>query len=438
MHFRGTVEVTSKNSGDTTMGLGSGWRRAGWLRSLPMRAIACTAAVAAAVVGAAPAQGEMTGKAFTILVITDLSTVYSDTSGKGSVDAAKMAIADFGGSVNGVPIKLIVLDNKLDVGITVNKTRQLIETQGVNMITDVTGSAAAIEVAKLAKKYKVTTTFVSPGTTALTNDFCTKYAWHYAWDTYALANLAATKVTKLGAKRWYFITADYAFGHSLLEQFSRAAKAAGGTVVGNDMVPFPNDDFSSFLLKAQAAHADAIGILESGQDLRNAVKQAGEFGLMNGSVRLVPGQMNLTDVAALGISAWSGAILADPWYWNYDDRTREWSGRFRKLYGFAPGSLHAGNYSSVMQVLNTVKRIGSDDPDKIAAALEGSTFDDFFARNATFRKADHIVVHDMYLEQVKKANEVKTPDDVFTVLATVAGKDAFMPASESTCKHDWQ
>ena len=155
------------------MGLGSGWRRAGWLRSLPMRAVACTAALAAAVGGAAPAQGEMTGKAFTILVITDLSTVYSDTSGKGSVDAAKMAIADFGGSVNGVPIKLIVLDNKLDVGITVNKTRQLIETQGVNMITDVTGSAAAIEVAKLAKKYKVTTTFVSPGTTALTNDFCT-------------------------------------------------------------------------------------------------------------------------------------------------------------------------------------------------------------------------------------------------------------------------
>jgi branched-chain amino acid transport system substrate-binding protein len=415
-----------------------GFLRAGWLRSVSKKAVACTAGLAAALGGAASAQAQMTGKAFTILVITDLSTVYSDTSGKGSVNAAKMAISDFGGSVNGVPIKLIVLDNKLDVGITVNKTRQLIETQGVNMITDVTGSAAAIEVAKLAKKYKVTTTFVSPGTTALTNEFCTKYAWHYAWDTYALANLAATKVTKLGARRWYFITADYAFGHSLLEQFSRAAKAAGGTVVGNDMVPFPNDDFSSFLLKAQAAHADAIGLLESGQDLRNAVKQAGEFGLMSGSVRLVPGQMNLTDVAALGISAWSGAILADPWYWNYDDRTRDWTSRYRKLYGSAPGSLHAGNYSAVTQVLNAVKKTGSDDPDKIAAALEGTTFDDFFARNATFRKADHIVVHDMYLEQVKKANEVKTPDDVFTVLATVSGKDAFMPASESTCKHDWQ
>lgn len=438
MHSCEVVEVTSKNSGDATMKHIGGLLRAGWLRSVSKKAVACIAGFAAALGGAASAQAQMTGKAFTILVITDLSTVYSDTSGNGSVNAAKMAISDFGGSVNGVPIKLIVLDNKLDVGITVNKTRQLIETQGVNMITDVTGSAAAIEVAKLAKKYKVTTTFVSPGTTALTNEFCTKYAWHYAWDTYALANLAATKVTKLGARRWYFITADYAFGHSLLEQFSRAAKAAGGTVVGNDMVPFPNDDFSSFLLKAQAAHADAIGLLESGQDLRNAVKQAGEFGLMSGSVRLVPGQMNLTDVAALGISAWSGAILADPWYWNYDDRTRDWTSRYRKLYGSAPGSLHAGNYSAVTQVLNAVKKTGSDDPDKIAAALEGTTFDDFFARNATLRKADHIVVHDMYLEQVKKAKEVKTPDDVFTVLATVSGKDAFMPASESTCKHDWQ
>jgi branched-chain amino acid transport system substrate-binding protein len=438
MHFRDMGEVTSKNCGDATMALERGLLSSRWLNRLLLRAVACTAALAAALGCALPAQGQMTGKAFTILVITDLSTVYSDTSGKGSVDAVKMAIGDFGGSVNGVPIKLIVLDNKLDVGITVNKTRQLIQTEGVNLITDVTGSAAAIEVAKLAKQYKVTTTFVSPGTTTLTNEFCTKYAWHYAWDTYALANLAATKVTKLGAKRWYFITADYAFGHSLLEQFSRAAKAAGGTVVGNDMVPFPNDDFSSFLLKAQASHADAIGILESGQDLRNAVKQAGEFGLMNGSVRLVPGQMNLTDVAALGIQAWSGAILADPWYWNYDDRTRQWSARFRKTYGFAPGSLHAGNYSAVTQVLNTVKRIGSDDPDKIAAALEGQNFDDFFARNATFRKADHLVTHDIYLEQVKKANEVKTPDDDFTVLAVVPGKDAFMPVSESTCKHDWQ
>jgi branched-chain amino acid transport system substrate-binding protein len=407
-----------------------------WARKLAAGLAAVGLAGLAGLAGG-EARAQMSGKAFTILVITDLSTVYSDTSGKGSVDAVKMAIADFGGNVNGVPIKMIVLDNKLDVGITVNKTRQLIETQGVNMITDVTGSAAAIEVAKLAKKYKVTTTFVSPGTTALTNEFCTKYAWHYAWDTYALANLAATKVTKLGAKRWYFITADYAFGHSLLDQFRRAATAAGGTVVGNDMVPFPNDDFSSFLLKAQAAKADAIGVLESGQDLRNAVKQAGEFGLMNGSVRIVPGQMNLTDVAALGISAWSGAILADPWYWNYDTRTRDWTVRFRKAYGFTPGSLHAGNYSAVMQVLGTVKKIGSDDPDKIAAALEGSSFDDFFSRNATFRKADHIVVRDVYLEQVKQASEVKTPDDVFTVLATVSGKDAFMPASESTCKHDW-
>ena len=165
----------------------------------------------AAMLMAPPASAQMSGKKFTILVITDLSTVFSDTSGKGSVDGVNMAVEDFGGSVNGVPIKVIVLDNKLDVALTVNKTRELIDTEGVNLITDVTSSAAAIAVAKLANERKITTTFVSPGTTALTNEACSKYTWHYAWDTTAMAT-AAGEVTTQGFKKWYFITADYAFG----------------------------------------------------------------------------------------------------------------------------------------------------------------------------------------------------------------------------------
>ncbi|WP_158932145.1 ABC transporter substrate-binding protein [Acidisphaera sp. S103] len=384
-----------------------------------------------------PAEAAMTGKKFTILVITDLSTVFSDTSGKGSVDGVQMAVDDFGGSVNGVPINVIVLDNKLDVALTINKTREIIDSQGVNLITDVTSSAAAIAIAKLANERKITTTFVSPGTTALTNEDCSKYTWHYAWDTTAMAT-AAGRVTEEGFKKWYFITADYAFGHSLLEQFSKTVKAKGGTVLGNDMVPFPNDDFSSYLLKAQSAGAQGIGILESGQDLRNGVKQAREFGLLgDGKIQIVPGQMNFTDVRSTGIDTWSGITAGEIWYWNYDQQTRDWAARFKKRFGMTPASLYAGNYSAVTQVLNTVKKIGTDDPDKIAEALEGSTFSDFFARNATWRKKDHSVIHDMYVIKVKKASEVKQPEDYYDVVATIPGKDVFIPESESTCKHNW-
>jgi branched-chain amino acid transport system substrate-binding protein len=394
--------------------------------------------VIAAMIGVMPpAHAQMSGKQFTILVITDLSTVFSDTSGKGSVDAVNMAVADFGGSVNGVPIKVIVLDNKLDVALTVNRTRELIDTQGVNLITDVTSSAAAIAVAKLANERHITTTFVSPGTTALSNEACSKYTWHYSWDTTAMAT-AAGKVTDEGFKKWYFITADYAFGKSLLEQFSKTAKAHGGEIVGNDMVPFPNDDFSSYLLKAQAAGAQAIGVLEAGQDLRNAVKQTREFGLLEGGkIQIVSGQMNYSDVRSTGVSTWSGITAGEIWYWNYDEQTRAWAQRFLTRFGSQPGSLHAGNYSAVTQVLNTVKRIGTDNPDKIAVALEGTQFNDFFARNGTWRAKDHSVIHDMHVIKVKQPDQVKQPGDYYDVIATIPGKDVFIPEAESTCKHDW-
>ena len=398
--------------------------------------LAAAGLLLAAVAAPDGASAQMSGKKFTILIVTDLSSVYSDTSGKGSVEGVKMAVEDFGGKVNGVPIEVIVLDNKLDVALTLNKTRELIDKEGVNLITDVTSSAAAIAVAKLANEKKVTTTFVSPGTTVLTNDACSKYTWHYAWDTSAMAT-AAAKVTDNGAKRWYFITADFAFGHSLLEQFKKQAVAHGATVLGNDMVPFPNEDFSSFLLKAQAANAQAIGILNSGQDLRNAMKQAGEFGLLSAGIQVVPGQLNVSDIRALVVPAWSGVIAGEIWYWNYDKETREWAERFKKRTGGWPGSLHAANYSAVTQILKTVQKIGTDNPDKIAEALEGTTFSDFFARNAMWRKHDHRVMRDVYVIQVKKQDEVKEPEDFYKVIATVPGEQAFLTEKESTCKHTW-
>jgi branched-chain amino acid transport system substrate-binding protein len=214
--------------------------------------------------------------------------------------------------------------------------------------------------------------------------------------------------------------------------------AKGGTVLGNDMVPFPNDDFSSYLLKARSAGAQGIGILESGQDLRNAVKQVREFGLLgDGKIEIVPGQLNFSDVRSTGIETWTGITAGEIWYWNYDKETRDWADRFKKRTGAMPGSLHAGNYSAITQVLNTVKKIGTDDPDKIAEALEGTSFSDFFARDATWRKKDHSVIHDMYVIKVKQPGKVKQPEDYYDVVATIPGKDVFIPEAESTCKHDW-
>ncbi|MGH6680681.1 MAG: ABC transporter substrate-binding protein, partial [Bradyrhizobium sp.] len=351
------------------------------------------ASLATAALGSRPAAAQPRDKAFTILIVTDMSSIYAGNSGPGSVAAAKMAIKDFGGSVNGTPIRLLVLDNKLNPTLTLNKTRQLIQQEHVNLITDVTSSAAAIEVAKLAAQYRVTTTFVSPGSTVLTNSMCSRYTWHYAWDTYALAEIAGGYITKLGAKRWYFIAADYAYGHDLYNQFKNAVTAAGGTVAGVSFAPFPNSDFSTYILKAKSTRPDAVGLLESGQDVVDAMKQAREFGLAS-EARLVPGQINLSDVRDAGVEAYQGVTAADIWYWNMDARARAWADRFYAVMHFRPGSLHAANYSAVTQILDTVKRIGTDDPDKISDALEGHSFDDMFARHATWRAKDHTVVHD--------------------------------------------
>jgi branched-chain amino acid transport system substrate-binding protein len=385
---------------------------------------------------AAPATAQMKKDKFNILMLTDLSSVYSETSGPGDVEFAKMAVEDFGGKVNGVPINVIVVDNKLDPALSVNKARELIDTQGISLITDVSSSAAAIAIAKLANERHILTTFVSPGTTALTNEVCSKYTWHYGYDTTAMS-VPAKKLTQEGTKKWYFIVADFAFGKSLLDSFSKVVKANGGEILGADLVPFPSDDFSSYLLKARAAGAQAIGILESGQDLRNAVKQAHEFGLVEAGIKIVPGQINLSDVKAVGPEPWSGVTAALIWYWNMDAESRKFTDRFTKRLNFHPGDIHAGNYSAVYQVLKVVQELGTDDPDKVTEAMEGRRFTDMFGRNAVMRKRDHLVVKDTFIGRVKPAAEIKQESDFFEIIGSVPGDQAYYPESESTCKHDW-
>lgn len=383
-----------------------------------------------------PASAQMKKDKFNILMLTDLSSVYSETSGPGDVEFVKMAVQDFGGKVNGVPINVIVVDNKLDPALSVNKAREIIDTQGVSLITDVSSSAAAIAIAKLANERHILTTFVSPGTMALSNEACGKYTWHYGYDTSAMS-VPVKQMTQAGTKKWYFIAADFAFGKSLLDSFTAAVKEYGGQVVGQDLVPFPNDDFSSYLLKAQAAGAQAVGILESGQDLRNAVKQAREFGLMDAGIKIVPGQLNLSDVKALGPDVWAGVNAALIWYWNLDDETRKFSERFHKDLNFYPGDIHAGNYSAVYQVLKVVQELGTDDPDKVTLAMEGRHFSDMFSKDALMRKRDHVVVKRTFVGQVKPASEVKQDGDYFKIIGSVPGDEAYYPEAQSTCKHDW-
>jgi len=398
---------------------------------------AATAVAALGPISIPDASAAMSRNKVTLLIVSDLSGVFADISGLRTVEAVKMAIEDFGGKVNGTPINLLTVDHKNDVGIASSKTRELIETEGVDAIFDVTNSAAAIAVSDIAKRYKVTTVFVTPATTALTNDKCNKYSWHYSYDTYSLGKVAASKITQLGAKRWYTITADYAFGHSFYENYKRNIEAAGGKIIGNDMVPFPNEDFSTYLLKAKAANPDAIAFLNSGQDTINAMKQANEFGLRGGKIRIVPALVYLSDVHALGADSWAGSTISTPWYWNMDAQAREWADRFHKRTGRRPTAHNAGNYSAVTQILKTMTKINSDDGDAIAVALEDSTFQDFFARNAKWRKHDHRVLKDTYLAEIKPAKDLKEPEDYFRIVSTTPGEEAFMPLSESKCKHDW-
>lgn len=390
----------------------------------------------ACLLAAGPSMAQMKKDKFNILMLTDLSSVYSETSGPGDVESVRLAVEDFGGKVNGVPINVIVVDNKLDPALSVNKAREIIDREGVSLITDVSSSAAAIAIAKLADERHILTTFVSPGTTALTNDACSKYTWHYGYDTTAMS-APAVKLTQEGNKKWYFIVADFAFGKSLYDSFSAAVKANGGEVLGADLVPFPSDDFSSYLLKAQAAGAQAIGILESGQDLRNAVKQANEFGLVDAGIKIVPGQLNLSDVKALGPDAWKGVTAALIWYWNLDDESRKYAERIHERLGFYPGDIHAGNYSAVYQILKTVQELGTDDPDKVTEALEGKQFTDMFGRDALMRKSDHLVVKRTYIGEVNPSSEIKTDGDFFKIIDSVPGEVAYYPESQSTCKHDW-
>ena len=374
-----------------------------------------------------------------LAVLNDQSGVYADLSGKNSVVSVQMAIDDFkakyGADALGGTIEVISADHQNKPDLANSKAQEMYDRQAADVILDVPTSSAALAVAGIARDKKKLFIDIGAATTVLTGEQCNRYTFHYAYDTYMLAHGTGAAVTTEVGKEWYIIYPDYAFGQDMEKNFSAAIAAAGGTVVQRDPTPFPNDDFSSFLLKAGSLSPKPtiLGTMQAGGDLVNVVKQYNEFGLRDQGITLAVGLMFITDIHALGPDAFAGTIYTDAWYWNMDAEARAWADRFKEKTGTRPSFAHAANYSAAWQYLEAIRRAGSDDADAVVAQLEGYSFSDFFARNASIRAADHRMIHDAYLAQVKPQSEVTEEWDYVKILKTIPAAEAFMPEPQSTC-----
>ena len=397
-----------------------------------MQAALAAALALPAALALAQAAPKLSGNGIKIGVLTDLSGVYSDLGGQGSITAAQMAIDDWVASNKpAYKIELVYADhqNKADVGS--NKVREWYDTQGVDMVTDALNSAVAIAVAKVTQEKNKILIDTGAASTRLTNEDCTPNTVHYVYDTYALANGPGKAVTKAGGDTWFFLTADYAFGASLEKDTSDAVKANGGKVLGSVKHPLNASDFSSFLLQAQASKAKVVGLANAGGDTINSIKAANEFGLTKNQT-LVGLLTQITDIHALGLPTTQGMMFTEGFYWNLNDETRAWSRRFFEKRKKMPTMLHAGTYSAVTTYLNAVKAAGTDDTATVMKQLKSMTVNDFFAKNGKIRE-DGRFLHDFYLVQVKKPAESKEPWDYYNVKATIPAIEAAQPLSASRC-----
>ncbi len=375
--------------------------------------------------------GSVSGDVVKIGVLTDLSGLYSDLGGQGSVEAARMAVQDFGGKVLGKSIEIVSADhqNKADVGS--NKAREWFDREGVDMITDALNSGVAIAVTKVAGEKKKILMDTGAASTRLTNEDCNPYTVHYVYDTYALANGTGAAMAKAGGDTWFFLTADYAFGHSLETDTGNAVKAAGGKVLGAVRHPLNASDFSSFLLQAQSSKAKVVGLANAGGDTINSIKAANEFGITKNQ-QLAGLLVFISDIHSLGLATTQGMLLTDGWYWDYNDETRKFGKRFFEKRKMMPGMNQTGVYSAVSTYLKAVQAAGTDDADAVMGQLKKMKINDVFAKNAYIR-ADGRMVHDMYLMEVKKPSESKYPWDYLKVKAVIPAEQAFQPLAKSTC-----
>ncbi len=374
---------------------------------------------------------KISGDVVRIGVMTDLSSLYSDLAGPGAITAAQMAVEDFGGTVLGKKIEIVSADhqNKPDVGAS--KAREWIDTQGVDMITELVTSSVALSVMKVGAEKKKPVLIVTAATTRITNEDCNPFTVHWMYDTYALAIGTGRSIVKQGGDSWFFITADYAFGHSLEKDTTEAVKAAGGKVLGSVRHPLNASDFSSYLVQAQASKAKVIGLANAGGDTINAIKAANEFGLTKNQT-LAGLLVFLTDIHSLGLKTTQGMLLTDGFYWDRDERSRKFARRFFERAKKMPSMAHAGTYSATLNYLRAVKEAGTDDGEAVMAQLKKMKISDDVIPEGHIR-VDGRMMKDMYLAEVKKPEDSKYPWDYYTIKQVIPAAQAFQPLSESRC-----
>ena len=384
------------------------------------------AALTGAMLASTAARAQISDDVVKIGVLTDMNGPASTPTGQGSVTAAQMAIDDFGGKVLDKPISIVIGDHQLKADIGASIARRWYDVDQVDLIVDVPVSAVGLAVQNVANEKKKLFIAHSTGTADFHGKFCSPYAMQWVFDTRALAVGTADAVVKRGGDSWFFITDDYAFGHSLERDASAVIVKNGGKVLGSVKPPLATPDLSSFVLQAQASKAKIIGIAGGPPNNMNEIKTGSEFGVFQGGQQMAALLALITDIHSLGLPAAQGLLLTTSFYWDMDDKTREWSKRYFAKMNRMPTMWQAGVYSSVMAYLTAIKETGTDDPLKVAAKMREKPVEDFFSRNGRLRE-DNLMVHDLVLVQVKTPQELKYPWDYYKILAKISGEDAFGP-----------
>lgn len=399
---------------------------------MKLRTLSASMMLASAGLLAQPAMANISDNVIRIGFITDMASVYSDIDGAGGIEAARMAIADAGGEINGKKIELVFADHQNKADVAAARAREWFDQQKIDMLIGGTNSGVNLALAGIAAERKKPFFAIGAAASDLTGSQCTPYTVHWAYDTVALARGTGSAVVKAGGKSWYFLTADYAFGHALERDTANVVKAAGGEVRGQVRAPLNSSDFSSFLLQAQSSKAQILGLANAGGDTINSIKAANEFGIGK-TMKLAGLLIFINDIHSLGLNVTQGMQFTDGWYWDQNDETREWSKKFEARVKRKPSMIQAGDYSAVSFYLKAVKATGSDDGDTVMKWMKSNKVNDMFAKNGYVRE-DGRMIHDMFLMEVKKPSESKGPWDYYKQIAVLPGEEVFTKLSESTCK----
>ena len=386
-------------------------------------------AFAALLAGAGAAEAQITVK---LGVLNDRSGVYSDLGGEGSVVGARLAVEDFKPEGRGIKVEIVSADhqNKPDIGASI--ARKWYDQENVDVILDVPTSSVALAIAQITKEKNKLHLNSGAASSDLTGPACTLNTIHWAYDTVQLANVTGGAMVRAGGKSWFFLTADYAFGHALERDASAVIKKNGGTVVGSVKTPFPSSDFSSFLLQAQASKANVIGLANAGGDTVNSIKQASEFGVTQGGQKLAGLLVFINDVKAIGLKTAQGLNFSETFYWDANDKTRAWTKRFMAQLNRAPNMTNAGVYSSVLHYLRAVEATKSKDAEKVVAWMKANPFEDAVFGKGYVREDGRVMI-DAYLLEAKKPEESKGDWDILKIVAKVPAEQAFRPLSEGNC-----